>query len=205
MPYLLSQHSDTQMGMYNQPRVRLLWLIFWQKNSKTKDNNHWKCFQSVYWILLCTLFNFEKTTLHSGPHSRYKSPWDMKATYSTVPWANYVNNGCWQLLWLIFHSGDLGAVAPHAGIHGAGFNLMERNMGFTYSAAGIFQLRYMFRLSLHPRCSSFLFNRFHTARKILQLWDKYICQRYTALYPIFPHHFQKKGMCSPLALITVFY
>lgn len=36
MPYLLSQHSDTQMGMYNQPRVRLLWLIFQWKNSKTK-------------------------------------------------------------------------------------------------------------------------------------------------------------------------
>lgn len=129
MLYLLPQHSDTQMGMYNQPRVRLLWLIFQRRNSKTKDNNHLKYFQSIYWILSCTLFSFEKTTLHSGPHSSYKSPWYMKATYSTVPWANYVNNGCWQLLWLIFHSGDLGAIAPHAGVHRADFHLMERTRG----------------------------------------------------------------------------
>lgn len=203
MPYLLSQYSDTQMGMYNQPRMRLLWLIFQRKISKTKDNNHRKRFQSAYWILSCTLLNFEKTALLSGPRSGYTCPWYMKATYSTVPWANYVNNGCWQLLWLIFHSGDLGPIAPHAGIHRAGFNLMERNIRFTYSAAEIFQLHYLFRLSLHPRYNSFLFKRFHTARKILQLWDKYIRQRYTALYHLFPHHFQRKGTCSPMAQIAL--
>lgn len=179
MLYLLSQHTNTQMGVYIQPRVSFLPLLFWPKTPRPKKSHHEKHFQSAYWILVCNLLNWEKTTLHSGPHSGYKSLW-----YTKVPWANYVNNGCWQLLWLIFHSCNLGPIASHTGIHCADFHLRRRwdshsQVQKSFSSATCLDS------SPGPRFHSFQFNRFHTDRKILQFWDNYICQRHTVLYHIF--------------------
>lgn len=51
--------------------------------------------------------------------------------------------------------------------------------------------------SFHQDFSSFLLNRLYTARKIPQLWDKYIYQRYTLPYHISLLYFQKKEYTQP--------
>lgn len=45
MLYLLSQHSDTQMGLYNQPRVRCRQLLFWTKTPRPKITTMKNVFQ----------------------------------------------------------------------------------------------------------------------------------------------------------------
>lgn len=58
--------------------------------------------------------------------------------------------------------------------------------------------------SFHQDFSSFLLNRLRTARKIPQLWDKYIYQRYTVPYHISPLYFQKKRVHTAIWYLPLF-